>query len=117
DRLVKEEVREQLLKQGNRIADNYQLLGDERKIRTLMIEQIYLAFANTPLPFSQETQQYVKQVQNDVVPLLTKRATIKRVLEITIGVWHTRVMNGHHIQSTDEDLLKPTEELELSDKQ
>ena len=116
-RLVKEEVREQLLQQGIRIADNYQLLGDERRIRTMMIEQIYLAFANSPLPFSQETQQYVKKVQNDVVPLLTKRATIKRVLEITIGVWHTRVMNDHHMQPTDENLFKPTEELQFAAKQ
>ncbi|MGK4016855.1 hypothetical protein AB0Y21_00970 [Weissella paramesenteroides] len=50
----------------------------------------------------------MKQVQHDVIPLLTKRATIKRVLEVTIGVWHTRVSNHHHIQPTDENLLRPT---------
>ncbi|MDF8372253.1 helix-turn-helix domain-containing protein [Weissella paramesenteroides] len=105
-RTMKEEVRDQLLLQGINIADNYKLVGDERQIRTMMVEQIYIAFANEKLPFSAATLNYVKQVQHDVIPLLTKRATIKRVLEITIGVWHTRVSNHHHIQPTDENQEK-----------
>ncbi|WP_407124823.1 helix-turn-helix domain-containing protein [Weissella paramesenteroides] len=115
-RTMKEEVRDQLLLQGINIADNYKLVGDERQIRTMMVEQIYIAFANEQLPFSAATLSYVKQVQHDVIPLLTKRATIKRVLEITIGVWHTRVSNHHHIQPTDENLLRPTEQLQCPTK-
>lgn len=110
-RMTKEEMREQLQQYHIDISDDYQLVGDEQRIRTLMIELIYLVYANQSLPFATDTKRYTAQVQHELVPLLTTRVTIKRILEIAIGVWYTRFTTGHQIPSTEDKLLKPTEEL------
>lgn len=111
-RMTKEAMRTELREQGIDISDNYQLIGDEQQIRTAMIELIYLAYADQSLPFSSATNRAITQVQQNLVPLLTKRLTMQRILAIVFGVWYTRVQNGHHIEPMDDDLLRPTKDLQ-----
>ena len=113
-RMTKEAMREELKKQKIDISDNYQLIGDEQQIRTVMIELIYLAYADQSLPFSSATNRAIEQVQQNLMPLLTKRLTIQRILSIVFGVWYTRVQNGHYLGKVKDTLLRPTKDLQDS---
>ena len=116
-RVTKVELNANLAKFNVHISDDYRLLGDEKTIRILLFELMYMVYTEDPVPFPLEVKQMAQRIEEVVAVSRPLRATVRKGFTILFGIWYTRIINGHYLKDSESDnVFKQQDELTESAK-